>query len=118
MPQTGDVVGHGVSSTGNVVVAHVIAMVAKTREAEEIGGRIAGSDVAFGDAADGGGVIIEKGKSAFAGINCPQAMLHKDAREYDCPPHQGSQNGASCCTLTYTWYCSIGSSIVVPFKKF
>jgi hypothetical protein len=60
----GGVVGHGVSSTSNVVVAHVIAMVAlmKTREAEEIGGRVAGSDGAFGDAADGGGDIIEKEK--------------------------------------------------------
>jgi hypothetical protein len=86
MPQEArGVVGHGVCSTGNVVVTHVISVVAlmKTGKAKKISCRIAGSDGAFGDTADGRRVIVEKGEGAFAGINGlgENVLVGNDARK-------------------------------------
>ena len=41
----------------------------KAAQAKEVGGRITGGDGAFGGAADGGGIVIEEGESAFTGVD-------------------------------------------------
>jgi hypothetical protein len=54
-----------------MVITKTVAVVAlvKACQAEEVGGRVARRDGAFGGTTDGGGVVVEDGEGAFTGVN-------------------------------------------------
>jgi hypothetical protein len=56
VPEAGGIISHGVRGTGNVVITKAVTMMAlvEAGKAKKVGSRIAGSDGAFGGAADGG----------------------------------------------------------------
>ena len=71
VPKTRGIIGHCIGRSGNMVVSKAVAMVTlvKAAQTKEVGGRITGGDGAFGGAADGGGIVIEEGESAFTGVD-------------------------------------------------
>jgi hypothetical protein len=71
VPKTRCVIGHCIGRAGNMVIAKAVAMVTlvKAAQTKEVGGRVAGRDGAFGGAADGRGIVVEEGESAFTGVD-------------------------------------------------
>jgi hypothetical protein len=70
-PESGRIVGHGIGSTGNVVIAKAVTVVAlvKAGQTKEVGSGGTGGNGAFGGTADSRGVVIEDGEGAFTGIH-------------------------------------------------
>ena len=71
VPKTRCIIGHRIGRAGNMVIAKAVAMVTlvEAAQAKKVGGRITGGDGAFGGAADGWGIVVEEGESAFTGVD-------------------------------------------------